>query len=182
MRIKTENVVALGIAAAALALTIEPLDAAVLQAAHDAGIEQTCPAADKDESIPERADREAIYATMAAWAAAVLRADVETLASLVTEDAVFWTHGAAPLQGRQDLIKAFEPFLASYEMQQDYACQELVLGGDWAFMRGMEVNRLTPRDGSESVVRRQRAFSILHREPSGKWLFARGMTNLPPDR
>jgi ketosteroid isomerase-like protein len=67
-----------------------------------------------------------------------------------------------------------------FEFQQQFDCKELIIGGSWAFMRGIEINRLTPRDGGEIVLRKQRAFSVLRREADGTWLFARGMTNLPP--
>lgn len=117
---------------------------------------------------------------MADWAEAVADGDAEALGLLVTEDAEFWTHSAAPLVGRGALIAAFEPFLAQFELHPQFDCQELIISGNWAFMRGMEVNHLTPRNGDETVVRRQRAFSVLRREANGKWLYARGMTNLPP--
>lgn len=134
-----------------------------------------------DESDSSHADREAIEALMAQWSAAVYEADLQVIASLVTYDAEFWTHGAALLFGRQALVDAFEPFLDQYQMLQRFDCQELIISDGWAFMRGMEINHLTPRDGGETVVRKQRAFSVVRREANGKWLFARGMTNLPPD-
>jgi uncharacterized protein (TIGR02246 family) len=115
------------------------------------------------------------------WVEAIRGADLETLAGLVTEDAEFWTHGAAPLIGRDALKEVFAPFFSMYGLEQDFVCQELIISGDLAFMRGTELNRLTPRDRSEAVENRQRAFSILRREGDGRWRFARGMTNLPPE-
>jgi ketosteroid isomerase-like protein len=84
--------------------------------------------------------------------------------------------------GREALVAAFEPHLKTYELHQKYECKELIISGAWAFMRGMEVNQLTPRDGGETIVRQQRAFSVLQRDAKGHWRFARGMTNLPPER
>lgn len=132
-------------------------------------------------SQSERQSRAAIQETLAAWALAIVDSDLEGLASLVTEDAEFWSHGAAPLVGRQALVDAFEPFLNEFTMQQDFQCHELILSDEWALLRGMEINHLTPRAGGESVVHRQRAFSVLRRQPDGRWLFARGMTNLPTE-
>lgn len=126
-------------------------------------------------------DTDAIEDLMTDWASAVMEADLEAIGSLVTEDAEFWTHGAAPLVGRRALVTAFEPFLKEFELYQQFDCKELILAGNFAFMRGTEVNQVTPRKGGETVVRRQRAFSVLRREANGKWLFARGMTNLAPD-
>lgn len=121
---------------------------------------------------------DAIEETLFAWATAIADADLEALAGLVTEDAEFWTHGAPALKGRAALIEAFEPFFAQFKMQQDFTRQELIVMNDYAFMRGVEVNRLVPRGGGDPVEVRQRAFSLLRLEPDGLWRFARGMTNL----
>ena len=143
-----------------------------------------CPIAVEWQGTPPdklMSDRESIDQLMQDWSKAVLEADLETIVSLVTDDCEFWTHGAAPLVGREALSGAFGPFLAKYTMRQEFDCQELVVSGDLAFMSGTEVNHLTPAEGGETIVRRQRAFSILRRSPDGSWLFARGMTNLPPE-
>ncbi len=125
-------------------------------------------------------DVEAIYAVFDAWRTAVLEGDAEAIVALVTEDAEFWPHGGRPIQGRSALADAFAPFLEQYEFLQDYTCEELVVRGNRAFIRGMERNTKTPRAGGEPSVSFQRAFSVLHRCADGQWRFARGMTNHPP--
>ena len=176
--------VTLSIVAIVTVLSISSLHAEVPNGERALEREWLCPIGDK-ETILEMdrisADRDAIEKVMTDWATAVVAGDVDSLGLLVTEDAEFWTHGAVPLVGRQALVAAFKPFLTQYKLYQQYDCKELIIGGNWAFMRGMEINHLTPRNGEESVVRRQRAFSVLRREANGKWLFARGMTNMPPD-
>ena len=181
-KMKTKWIACLSIAATTLVLPTGPLHAEELTGGKAEAREWLCPTGNtKMTAEPDRlrADRDAIEDLMTDWAEAVVEADVEAIAALVTEDAEFWTHGAAPLVGRRALIAAFEPFLEKFEFQQQFDCKELIIGGAWAFMRGMETNQLTPRDGGEIVVRKQRAFSVLRRETNGKWLFARGMTNLP---
>jgi uncharacterized protein (TIGR02246 family) len=116
------------------------------------------------------------------WQAAGRAGDAERLASLVTEDAEFWTPGLLPIRGRDAVRAAFPPVFAQYEVDQEFTCQEFIVSGDWAFARGLEVNRATPRGGGEAIVRRQRAFMVLRRdEEDGQWRFARGMTHLPPE-
>ena len=119
--------------------------------------------------------------TLAQWASALAEGDLHLLASLVTEDAEFWTHGAAPLVGRDALVEAFKPFLEGHTLRQSFEVQERCVGDDWALLRGVETNILEPRDGGERSVVTQRAFSMLRRESDGRWRFARGMTNQGPD-
>lgn len=115
------------------------------------------------------------------WAEAGRRGDAHAMARLITEDAEFWSHGAAPLKGRDEVVSRMTTFFDGYEIDQGFERQEIVISGDLAFVRGMEINRVTPRDGAPAMEIRQRAISILFREPDGTWKFARGMTNKAPD-
>lgn len=128
-----------------------------------------------------RTAEEAIEQLFHDWAEAGRRGDAHAMAQMVTDDAEFWAHGAAPLKGREAVIARMTGFFESYEIDQGFEREEIVISGDLAFVRGLEVNRVTPRDGTPALEIRQRAFSILFREPDGTWKFARGMTNKPPE-
>jgi len=125
-------------------------------------------------------EEQAIQELLEEWGEAIQKGDADALAALVTEDAEFWAHGVAPLIGRQALLSAFKPLFAGYDADQEFDMQELVVSGDLAFMRGLEHNKMRPKDGSQPIERSQRGFSIMRRDADGKWRFARGMTNLPP--
>lgn len=125
---------------------------------------------------------EAIEKLFLHWAEAGRQGDAHALAQMVTEDAEFWAHGAAPLKGRDEVVSRMTAFFESYEIDQGFERQEIVVSGDLAFVRGMEINRVTAREGGAPPLEiRQRAFSILFRGPDGVWRFARGMTNKPPE-
>lgn len=128
----------------------------------------------------EATAEEAIEQLFRDWADAGRRGDAQALAQMVTEDAEFWTHGAPPLKGRDEVVTRMTAFFESYQIDQGFERQEMILSGDLAFIRGMEVNRVTPRDGAPALEIRQRAFSVLFREADG-WKFARGMTNKGPE-
>ena len=141
-----------------------------------------CIHVDTQSGIPEQHTEEKvaeIYQLFKAWRSAIEVGDAKKIASLVTEDAEFWSNGAPPLKGRRALETAFKPFLAKYIFSQKYDCYELILRGDIAFIRGLERNTKVPREGGTAIFTRQRAFSIIRQSKDGKWLFARGMTNLP---
>jgi len=118
--------------------------------------------------------------TLTEWADAIRRGDTAALVALVSEDAEFWTHGAPPVVGREQLESAFKAFFAEYSAVQRFEEKERTVVGDYAFLRGEEVNTLTPKTGGEKFEYRQRAFSILRRGDDGRWRFWRGMTNQGP--
>lgn len=136
------------------------------------------------DETQRQADEEAIGRLFRDWAEAGRRGEAEVLATLVTEDAEFWTQGSAAVRGRAAVRATMAAFFERFELEQDFEREELLLDGDLALVRGVEVNRVRPRDGSPPLAVteiRQRAFSILLRGADGAWRFARGMTNRPPD-
>jgi len=117
---------------------------------------------------------------LASWREAISSGNVERMALLVTPEAEFWSPGQAPIQGREAVKAAFKSFFERYEMNQEFNCHELIVSQGWAFMRGLETNRLTDRTTGEETRVRQRAFSLMRRDSDGAWRFHRGMTNSPP--
>jgi len=135
-----------------------------------------------DRSDLDLKARGEIEKILRAWADGVRRMDVKALTELITEDAEFWSRGAAPIIGRAAVTRMLEDFFSRYSMEQEFQVQELILTPEWAFLRGRELNLLTPRGGGDVIRHSQRAFSVLRRDSDGAWRFARGMTNgLPPD-
>jgi uncharacterized protein (TIGR02246 family) len=128
-----------------------------------------------DGAVPEELAR-----TFEHWAERVAAADAEGLAELITEDATFWSPGREALTGRVAAIAAFREVFGTYRMRQAFECEELVVAGEWAFVRGLERNQLVPQGGGEPLEVLQRAFSVLHRDDDGTWRFARGMTHQGP--
>ena len=106
-------------------------------------------------------------------------ANLEQIGNLVTEDAEFWTNSLTPLTGRAAFKNAFKDFLNKYSVNKDFECYELIIRDDVAYSRGMEINKKTPRVGGETIITKQRAFSVIRKGDDGKWRFSRGMTNLP---
>jgi len=128
----------------------------------------------------EATEAAAVNRLLAQWAEAARGGDPEAIIALVTDDAEFWSNGAPPLTGQEALRAAFAGLFSRFRLAQRFDCFDLVVSGDLAFVRGMEHNTLEPLDGGPPIVRQQRAFSVLRRDPDGSWRFWRGMTNLPP--
>jgi uncharacterized protein (TIGR02246 family) len=115
--------------------------------------------------------------TFAEWEEAGRRGDAETLASLVTDDAEFWSQGRPTMRGRASVLEAFRATFAVYEAAHRWEKIERIVIGDWAFERGHEHNVVVNKSDGTRIEVRQRGFTVLHREADGRWRFARGMTN-----
>jgi len=115
-----------------------------------------------------------------AWIAAVKRRDPSAIADLLTEDYEVWSGGAATLKGPAAAAAAMGAALARFDIEQTLEVVETVVSGDWAFERGIERMRLTPREGGDVQSFEQRAFLIMHRGRDGRWRYARGMTAAMP--
>jgi uncharacterized protein (TIGR02246 family) len=137
------------------------------------------------EQLPSSAASDArreIDALRDAWVAAVRAGNPAALADLVTPDHEVWTHGAPAMRGPDVVVAAMSAALARHSVEQAFEPVETVVSGDWAFQRGIERIKATPRDGSTPLTATQRALLILHRGTDGRWRYARGMTNgLPKD-
>jgi uncharacterized protein (TIGR02246 family) len=128
----------------------------------------------------ENAASTSIDRTLTEWAQAFERGDSPALTALVTQDAEFWSHGAPPTIGRTQLEGAFDDLFAQFSVVQRFDEIERTVAGDFAILRGEEINTLTPKAGGQPTEYRQRAFSVLRRESDGRWRFWRGMTNQGP--
>jgi len=130
-----------------------------------------------DDASRSDADRTAIDALRDRWVEVVASGDARGLADLVTPDYEVWTHGAPTLGGREAVVAVMGAALAQFAVVQSYEPSETVVSDDWAFQRGIERIRATPRDGGVARENVQRALVILRRGDDGRWRYARGMTN-----
>jgi ketosteroid isomerase-like protein len=94
------------------------------------------------------------------------------IAALVTEDVQYWRGGHVPLHGRAELCAAFEALFDSFHVRQEFKCEDLMITGNSAFMRGREINHLEDKAGGAKCALEQRVYSILKRDPDGNWKFS----------
>jgi len=123
-------------------------------------------------------DERQIRTLVATWMAATQAGDVDTLLSLMAEDAVFLAPGRPPMRKREfeaaaKAGRAPPPFDGSSDIE------EIVVLGGWAFMRTRLTVVATPADGSPPTELAGHTLTIL-RKDGGKWLLARDANLLSP--
>jgi uncharacterized protein (TIGR02246 family) len=115
-----------------------------------------------------------------AWSDAIRRGDVEAIIELITPDYVLWAPGQAPIVGRDSLREMLAPALSTYDISSSFERTESLVAGDLAVDFGWDVQTVTPRAGGEARAARQRVVLVMRRQPDGRWLFARGMSQPGP--
>lgn len=100
-------------------------------------------------------------------------ADIDTLASLTTENHMMISGGRAPLVGKQALVDAMNRVFARFEIDETWVPEETVISGELAYQRGTYVVEATPKAGGERTRSTGIFNRIYRRQPDGTWLMTR---------
>ena len=107
--------------------------------------------------------------------------DVETLASLWTDDIVSMPQDGPPLIGkeanRNSLLKLKEESRDIDIVEYDLAFNEVKVIGDWAFEWGTFSATIRSKDEGEVSRSSGKLFRVLKRDADGTWKVARSMSN-----
>ncbi len=104
--------------------------------------------------------------------------DVDAFMALTTQDVVLMPPGEKTLSSGEAVRSLMADFFGTYAIElQSISLEEIVVAGDWAFVRDTYVSNLTPRSGGETVRARGKNVWILQRQADGSWKVARNMWN-----
>ncbi|MFZ1101318.1 MAG: SgcJ/EcaC family oxidoreductase [Hyphomicrobiaceae bacterium] len=115
-------------------------------------------------------DERAIRELVAAWMAATMAGDHDTVLGLMTDDVVFM------VPGREPFGKA--AFAAAAAGMQDMRIDgtsdivELQVLGGWAYLRS-HIKLTITQPGDVPTTRAGYTLTILRKQPDGRWLLAR---------
>lgn len=125
-------------------------------------------------------DEREIRELVCTWMAGTSSGDIETVLSLMTDDAVFLLPGRPPMRK--------EEFAAAARAQADGRApkfegtseiQEIRILGEWAYMWTRLTVVATPPGGGPPITRAGHTLSILRKE-DGRWRLARDANMLAP--
>lgn len=127
-----------------------------------------------------QSDEQEIRQLVSTWMDATKAGDVETVLSLMSEDAVFLVAGQ-PIMRKDDFAAAARAQAGQEAPQFDGTSdiQEIKILGDWAFMWTKLTVVATPPNGGETTTRSGHTLSILKKE-NGTWVLARDANMLSP--
>jgi uncharacterized protein (TIGR02246 family) len=127
-----------------------------------------------------QSDEQQIQQLVSSWMAASQAGDVDTVLSLMADDAVFLVPGQ-PVMRKADFAVAARSQAGQEAPRFDGTSeiQEIKILGDWAFMWTKLTVVITPPGGAQSMTRAGHTLSILKKQ-NGKWLLARDANMLAP--
>ena len=130
-------------------------------------------------------DVEAGTAAVKKWfdeSTAALNANDGSIVDLGTEDAVVMYADAPAVTGRDALRARQQAIYDQATFEETRSVDEVVISGDWAFVRWAGTGTMTPKDGSEPSVFDRKGIAILQRQPDNSWKMARVIwnSNQPP--
>jgi ketosteroid isomerase-like protein len=125
-------------------------------------------------------DVEADTAAVKKWfdeSTAALNANDGSIVDLGTEDAVVMYADAPAVTGRDALRARQQAIYDQATFEETRSVDEVVISGDWAFVRWAGTGTMTPKDGSEPSVFDRKGIAILQRQPDNSWKMARVIWN-----
>lgn len=120
-----------------------------------------------------RNDEQDIRQLVSTWMAATRAGDIETVLSLMADDAVFLVAGQ-PVMRKSDFETAARAMSKAGVPMFDGSSeiQEIRVFGDWAFMWAKLTVVVTPPEGKPAMTRAGHTLTILNKQ-NGKWVLAR---------
>jgi uncharacterized protein (TIGR02246 family) len=117
-------------------------------------------------------DEQAIRDLVARWNDASMASDVETILSLIAEDALFQVAGREPF-GKEAFEQGLRRGLEQVRIDVQSEIEELHVAGDFAYLRNHLWVTMTPHGGDVAMKRTGYTLTILRKLPDGQWLLSR---------
>ena len=117
------------------------------------------------------ADEKAIRELIDRWMRATAHGDLQTVLSLMADDAVFMVPGREPFG--KDAFAASASAMQGVRIEGVSNPVEIKVIGDWAWLRNHLVVTITPKAGGPATKRSGYTLTILTRKPDGAWVISR---------
>jgi uncharacterized protein (TIGR02246 family) len=126
----------------------------------------------KDEQSADFSVVSSIAAVRRAWLDAIKAADVEQLATLVTDDVVVVHGNGRCIRGKDELKADFRKGFESFSVEQSVSSPEVVVRGRWAFEIADVESKLISTSGESTHVHSTTVVA-LNQQTDGSWKVGR---------
>ena len=99
--------------------------------------------------------------------------NIDSLASMLTDDVVFLAAGEKPMVGKAAVRAWVDGYYKAFHTNWDKPVQEFVVSGDYAFERYSYTSTDTPVGGGKPMVDTGWGLVVYHRDTDGVWRVAR---------
>ena len=134
----------------------------------------------KDQRSADSSVVSSIAAVRQAWLGAIKTADVEQLATLVTDDVVVVHGNGRCIRGKDELKADFRKGFEAFSVEQNVSFTEVIVRGRWAFEIAEVESKLTPTSGESTHVLSTTVVA-LNQQTDGSWKIGRviGVVQVP---
>ncbi len=108
---------------------------------------------------------------------AALDANDGSIVDLGTEDVVVMFADAPAVTGRDALRARLQAIYDQATFEENRSVDEVVVSGDWAFVRWAGTGTVTPKDGGEPGEFNRKGITLYQRQPDGSWKYVRVIWN-----
>jgi len=118
-------------------------------------------------------DEQAIRDLMDTWLRATTAGDLNTILTLMSDDAVFLVPGQPSMHGKRAFAEAFQSMAPIVRIDATHENREIQVHGEIAWCWSYLSVTITPRSGGHPSRRCGHTLSILRKEPAGNWVVIR---------
>ena len=118
-------------------------------------------------------DEQEIRQLIETWLSATQAGNVDTVLSLMADDAMFLSAGQEPMVGRDAFARGLVKVLSEHVIESNSEIAEIVVSGDLAYCRTKLAVTITSKHGQLPMLRNGDTLSILRKENDGKWRLTR---------
>ena len=128
-------------------------------------------------SAPEvrQADAAACLRVLNAVVTADNARDLNAVMSLYADDAVLLPPDEKVVIGKDLIRPRYQSLFDEFNPELSISHDEVIIDGDWTFIRGMTNGRMAPRNGGAARIVNDKYLMILRRQADGSWRIARLM-------
>jgi ketosteroid isomerase-like protein len=103
--------------------------------------------------------------------------DVQGFIDIVTDDVVFDSPDRPAAIGKDAIRSLCEVIFERFDYDATYPADELVVDRNWAFDRGLWIEKVTPKQGGEQTEVSYGMLQVYRRQADGSWKLARSIWN-----